>query len=141
MNRPCYSEIQERIGSLPYPTKSTKYRAYKDGECKVFESRSEAIKYSTLIESFCDNIEEYQYALSEYNKREQEIFDTWYSEIREHFSSYSEAEIDVMYDYAYDRGHAYGYDEVFSYMVDFSYYIDKLKACYLNNLVRDINGN
>jgi hypothetical protein len=131
MARPSYYEVENSfVNKLSYPAKEFKYRAYKDGVCKIFDSRDEALLYSKLFEKFQINVEEYSELLEAYNKQQQLIYDTWFSQVTEYFSDYSDGERALMWDYAYDRGHASGYDEVFSYMIGFSYYIDKCRTLY-----------
>lgn len=128
-----YNEIECSIGcTTSYPRKEYRWRAYKDGECKEFDNKTEAETHSKLVERYQANKEEYDQQSHQFRLERQKIFDIWFGKLREYFDRFDDDEFDIMYSYAYDRGHSSGYDEVFYYMCDFVEIVDKFREIYKN---------
>ena len=128
--RPNYKEIAAEMSTIALPKVHWKWVAYKEGNVYYYDTREHASAVSKLIERVQVNVEGYTRNLELYRKQQQLIYETWWNRVREYFGDYSLAEIDIMYDYAYDRGHAYGYDEVFGHMEDFSSIVDRFRELY-----------
>lgn len=128
--RPNYKEIAAEMSTIALPKAEWKWIAYKEGNVYYYDTREQASSVSKLIERIQVNVEEYQQTLDLYAKQQQLIYETWWNKVLIYFGDYSLAEIDIMYDYAYDRAHAYGYDEVFGYMEDFCSIVDRFRELY-----------
>lgn len=128
MTVPLYSYIANNYTLPPYPKKTIKYRSYKDGVCKVFDTWADANSYSTLIEKFVSNEDEYNEQLKIYNEAETKIYDEWKEKLYEYFSEYPKKVIDLIYTTASDGGE-YDYDELAYRMVDYSNFIKEYNKC------------
>ena len=99
------------------------YYGYKNGECKSFETRDEAKEFGIAVERVQTNKEECDLYWAKRDALAMQALDIWYNTLREEYKHLSDNIFNLCYDQAYDRGHAYGYDEVASYMtgiVDFA---------------------
>lgn len=113
-----YKECEEKIGPKPpYPEKDWKWRAYKNGECKIFDTVKEASTFSPLVEKFTINEEEYNLQKEAYYAYETKVFELWITELKSEFDL-SEVVFSICYFEAYERGHSSGYDEVANCMFD-----------------------
>lgn len=110
----------------PEPYRIYKWVAYKNGavvgESKV--SHNDAIsKYGTnLVERIWVNEAEWSDFRKKANALEQRAVDIWYDALRREYGWMKQTLFNICYDEAYDRGHAWGYDEVATHMdniVDF----------------------
>jgi hypothetical protein len=96
-----FNEYCEEVGlnDVKIVDKQKKYRAYKNGECKVFDSKQEAQNFSTLIEEFISNEEEY----TAYIKKYKNLFDlareNWYKDLRKTHSDISDELFSICYEY------------------------------------------
>lgn len=123
-----YSEICKEVGydrkeQCPFEDGPVTYNAYKQGVCQNFSSREDAKKYSNLIETVIVKSADRAKWFQDRRELESKAFDIWYSELQEEYSELSVEIFCLCYNQAYDRGHAYGYDEVANYMssiVDFA---------------------
>lgn len=121
-----YKECEEMVGVKPeYPTKEYGYRAYKNGECKVFCARDEANQFSNLIERFVVNEEEYNEKLKEYHNFETKVQTFWLNLLKEEHDL-PEKIFNICYDEAYDEGHSGGYDEVANCMYGVVEFYEKI---------------
>lgn len=118
-----FEEAITHVGGYPEPVERVlNYRAYKDGECKIFDDYVSAINFSKLTEKFVANLEEW----AAYKKAHDEVLITatkyWMGELqKEH--ELSDKLFNACYAEAWDRGHSYGYDHVADCMtnvVDFA---------------------
>lgn len=121
-----YKECEEMVGEKPeYPTKEYGYRAYKNGECKVFNTKTEADDFSKLVERFVVNEEEYNKKLKEYHAFGTKVRLVWLAKLKEEFDLPDEI-FDICYAEANDRGHSSGYDEVANCMYDVVEFYEKI---------------
>lgn len=95
-----------------------KYRAYKDGEVKTFDSLIEAKKFSKLTESFIENNDQVNAYWTKCRLVENQAYNIWKKSLRDEYPEFNDAVFDLVYDQAYDRYHSEGYDEVANGMVD-----------------------
>lgn len=130
-----YDQCEKMVGIKPeYPVMKTAYRAYKNGECKVFHSLKEANDFSKLVEKFVVNEEEYQQTLKEYYAFEAKVRLFWLNLLKEEFNL-PEKIFDVCYAEADERGHSYGYDAIRDIMYDVVEFYEKImKAVKETNL-------
>ena len=123
-----YKECEKKVSSFPiYPEKEYVWFAYHNGECKQFSSRKDALTFSENVERSEVNKEIYEEKLKLYYENEQKVIDYWISEMRKEFGIPSKI-FDICYAEAYDRGHSYGYDEVYQHMLDIVEFAEKIIA-------------
>lgn len=117
---PDYSNAPERI---------YKYFAYKDGKTFECSSKEEASKISPLIEQVLANKDE----IDHYAKKRNALFSMavqlWKDNLREEYSDIPDNVYNLCYEKAYDRSHAYGYDEVASTLEDTIAFACKILSC------------
>lgn len=129
-----YKECEKAVSSFPaYPEKEYVWFAYHNGECKQFSSRKEALTFSENVEKSEVNQEEYKEKLKLYHEDQQKVVDYWLSEMRKEFGVPDNI-FDICYSEAYDRGHAYGYDEIYGYMIDTVAFAEKVVAAAIENI-------
>lgn len=130
-----YKECENAVSSFPkYPEKEHVWFAYKNGECQTFVSRKDALTFSENVERSEANKEQYETLLKVYYDDQQKVVDYWLAEMRKEFDIPSNI-FDIAYSEAYDRGHAYGYDEIFHYMIDAVAFAEKVIAANNQNVV------
>jgi hypothetical protein len=118
-----YEQTLNLIGEKPkFILREYNYRAYKEGECKVFQKESEALQYSKLVEKFCINeqqVIDFKKSINEYNKKFTETFENILSRHYPKVPYFS-----VIYNYALeisDSNYSYledKFEEVFSMVND-----------------------
>lgn len=113
-----------------YPTKTYMYRAYKNGECKTFTTQKEAYKFSSLVEKYWDNEEEYKAQKQIWDDWNTKITVAWYDDLRKEYDHLNDELFDICYSEAYDRGHSSGYDEVANCMINVVDFCDSLIKAY-----------
>ncbi len=130
MDYPNYTQIKtdyfKEVPELELPIKTYKYRAYKNGECQIFETKADAEKYSKLTEKFQIDEEVYNDLLKQYHEQGKAICAIWDNQVREYFNHYSDEEFQIIYDFGYEQGHSDGYNSVLDYMVDAAEIVDKI---------------
>lgn len=132
-----YKECENAVSSFPvYPEKEYVWFAYKDGECKQFASRTDALTFSNNVERSEVNKEEFEQRKKLYLEDQEKVMNFWISEMKKEFDV-SDKIFDICYTEAYDRGHSYGYDEVYYYMNDAVAFAEKIRSVYENELVDD----
>jgi dsDNA-binding SOS-regulon protein len=123
-----YSKIMENFYPAPnLVTQIIKFRAYKDGKCEIFKSRKEAEKFSNMIESFAENLEEHTKAAEEYSNWSRSVYDAWYKAIRDEFrEQYQNTALlscfQEIYDQAEERADGSGHDEVYYYFKHYTFF-------------------
>ena len=129
-----YKECENAVSSFPvYPEKEYVWFAYKNGESKQFPSRKDALTFSENVERSEVNPEEYKEKLKLYYEDQQKVVNYWIAEMRKEFGVPDNI-FDICYSEAYDRGHAYGYDEVYHYMIDAVAFAEKVVAATIENI-------
>ena len=117
-----FSEACDQVGYNPYHSKAPErvyaYFAYKDGQSFECSSKQEAQKISHLIEQVLVNKDEIDQHRQNQNILLSEAIKLWRENLRAEYSDIPDYVYNLCYDEAYDRGHAYGYDEVASYLDD-----------------------
>ncbi len=119
-----YKEACEQVGYDSYvlcPIEAiTVWYAYKDGMATEFSDRDEAFKLSKLVERKVVNKSEIDAWWDSRRKLEQAACEIWEEELKAEYigDNCSEELFDACYNEAYERGHAYGHDEIASYMSD-----------------------
>ena len=117
-----FKEACDQVGyNLDYskaPERVYRYFAYKDGKTFECSSKEEAQKISHLIEYILVNKDE----IDHYSQKRNALFSMavqlWKDNLREEYSDIPENVYGLCYERAYDRSHAYGYDEVASTLED-----------------------
>ena len=117
-----FKEACDQVGyNLDYskaPERVYRYFAYKDGKTFECSSKEEAQKISSLIECVLVNKDE----ISRYTKNQTTLLNKaiqlWKDNLREEYSHIRESIYNMCYEEAYDKAHAYGYDEVASVLED-----------------------
>ena len=129
-----YKECENAISSFPaYPEKEYVWFAYKNGESKQFSSRKDALTFSENVERTELNPEDYKEKLKLYHADQQKVINYWIAEMRKEFGVPDNI-FDICYSEAYDRGHSYGYDEVYSYMIDSVAFAEKVVTAAIENI-------
>jgi hypothetical protein len=117
-----FSEACNQVGYNPdysnAPTRIYTYFAYKDGQSFECFSKAEAQKISHLIEYVLVNKDEIDQYAKNQNALLNKAIQLWKDNLREEHSSIPERVYNICYEKAYDRAHAYGYDEVASTLKD-----------------------
>lgn len=132
-----YTQCEEMIGEKPpYPEKNWKWRAYKNGECQVFETVKEASAFSTLVEKFTINDEEFKKQKEEYYAYENKVNELWLRELKKEFDL-PEKIFNVCYAEAYERGHSAGYNEVACCMYDIVDFYEKIRDAQITDIMDD----
>lgn len=126
-NMITFEEAIAHVGGYPEPVgRKLNYRAYKDGECKIFDDYVDASKFSNLIEKFVVNLEEW----TSYKKKHDAVLvdatKFWMQELKTEFNL-SDSLFDVCYAEAWERGHSYGYDHISNCMTDVVSFVTKLQ--------------
>lgn len=105
------------LGGYPErPQEIVKYHTYKNGTVKTFDTKEEALNFSSNIERIVinkDEISQYIQTVSKITSKANEIS---YQSMREEFSYLNDEQFNKIYNKAYDRKHAYGIDEVYEEM-------------------------
>lgn len=132
-----WKEYCANVGLFPStgePKINKTWFAYKEGEVIVCKSRQEAKEHSKIIECKKDR-KEYDEYWKKRKDLEYSAHQAWFIDLREEYNDLTRAVFDVLYNKAYDNGHAYGYDEVASKMSDLvDFYSDIIKA-YKNSVI------
>lgn len=108
---------------VAWPKREYKYFAYKGGEAKEFESREEAARFSTIIETVQTNEAEIKKHEIEYNRRYSMVFEVWYKGLRSDYADLNDEIFAKCYSKAYEDGHSSGHDNVaneLDYIADFA---------------------
>ena len=133
-----YKDCENKVSSFPvYPEKEYVWYAYKNGECKQFPSRKEALTFSENVERSELNPEEYKEKLKLYHEDQRKVLNFWISEMRKEFHVHDNI-FDICYAEAYDRGHSYGYDEVYNHMNDTVSFANKVIEANIENIAKRI---
>ena len=114
-----YSDIKKEF-TFPDPILPIwKYFAYKDGKViGEFDSEKEAKQFANIVEKVLINKAEAKQHAEQVSNINSQIYDIWYTALREEYSDLSDDQFNICYDMAYDRGHSCGHDEVANYMID-----------------------
>lgn len=132
-----YKQCEEMIGPKPlYPETNWKWRAYKDGKCQVFETVKAASAFSTLVEKFVIDEEEYKIQLEEYYAYEKKVNELFLNELKKEHDL-PEKIFNICYAEAYERGHSAGYDEVANYMYDVVEFYEKIRDAQITDIMDD----
>jgi hypothetical protein len=119
--------IQEELAPQPEVIpKISKWRAYKDGNFQIFNSSEEAHGFSKLVERYVDNQDEYDFSKKNFDGWWSRVYAKWDAELRHEFDYLSDKIYAICYNEAYDRGHSAGYDEVASYMINASNFVEEI---------------
>ena len=133
-----YKECENAVSSFPpCPEKEYVWYAYKNGECYTCASRDDALTHSENVERAEANKEQYEALLKIYYDDRQKVAQYWHSELRKEFDIPSKV-FDVCYSEAYDRGHAYGYDDVYVHMFSVVEFAEKIIAANNENISDNI---
>lgn len=128
-----FSEACDQVGYNPgrsnAPVRVYKYFAYKDGQSFESSSKEEAQKISHLIEQVLANKVEIDQYTQNQNALLNKAIQLWKDNLREEYSHIRESVYNMCYEEAYDRAHAYGYDEVASVLKDVIGFAHKLLSC------------
>ena len=128
-----FSEACKQVGYNPdysnAPERIYKYFAYKDGQSFECSSKEEAQKISHLIEQVLVNKDEIDQYVKNRNALLNKATQLWQDNLREEYLYISEYVYNMCYEEAYDRAHAYGYDEVASVLKDVIGFACKLLSC------------
>lgn len=89
----------------------TKYRAYKDGNCEVFNYRDLALKFSKLVESFVEKADEVNESRSNRNKHEQQAVQMWLYALRtDYYPDLSDYQFNCILNFVQNE-QRYSYDQ------------------------------
>lgn len=128
-----FKEACDQVGYNPdypkAPERIYKYFAYKDGQAFECSSKQEAIKISPLIEQVLANKDEIEQYVQNQNILLSKAIQIWNSNLRIEYSHIPEHIYNFCYEKAYDSAHAYGYDEVASYLKDAIEFACKIMGC------------
>lgn len=128
-----FSEACSQVGYNPdrsnAPKRIYKYFAYKDGQSFECSSKEEAQKISHLIEQVVANKAEIDQYTQNQNALLNKAVQLWKDSLRAEYSHIRESVYNMCYEEAYDRAHAYGYDEVASVLEDVIGFAHKLLSC------------
>lgn len=128
-----FSEACNQVGYNPdysnAPTRIYTYFAYKDGQSFECFSKAEAQKISHLIEQVVANKAEIDQYTQNQNALLNKAIQLWKDNLRSEYSHIRESVYNMCYEEAYDRAHAYGYDEVASVLKDVIGFAHKLLSC------------
>ena len=94
------------------PREKYAWFAYKNGEAKKFSNKQEAAEFSSMVERIVENAEEISAFFDDHQKRYQHATDIWMEALRQEYSDLHVRVFNIIYEYAYSTGHAYGYDAV-----------------------------
>ena len=94
------------------PSEKYVWFAYKNGEAEKFSNKQEAAEFSSMVERIVENAEEISAFFDDHQKRHQHAADIWMEALKQEYSDLSVRAFNIIYDYAYSSGHAYGYDAV-----------------------------
>src|SRR5574338_268162 len=104
--------------------------AYKNGklvaESKVSREDAERLGGTKIVEKVEKNKEEQRQWQENFNNRYQAAVDAWYSDLEKEYYMLDEEVFAVCYDYAYDRGHSSGYDEVAEQMEHYAIFAERV---------------
>ena len=106
---PDYSKAPERV---------YRYFAYKDGQAFECSSKAEAQKINHIIEYILINKDEIDHYTQKRNALLSMAIQLWEKNLREEYADIPDDVYNLCYEKAYDRSHAYGYDEVASTLED-----------------------
>lgn len=114
------------------PKKNKVFHAYKGGVCQTFMTEKEAYAFSELVECSVTNQEDIEKARAEISALENKCQGIWSKELRDEYHHLSDAVFRVCYNRAYDKGHAYGYDEIANVMIGVVEFAEEIIATVKN---------
>lgn len=115
-------------GVIP-PEKKIVYLAYKEGECKKFDTLSDAKSFSKLIEEKVVNEVEIDFFRKTQREKERLANELFLSEFRKRFYELSDNQFSCIWSEAWEDSHSYGYDEVASKFYDLYIFIQRFNRC------------
>lgn len=126
-----FDEICKEVGynhrkSNP-PEPIITYFAYKSGEAKEFATKILALGFSKNVEEVVVNKTEIRAYWDRQRDLEAKASELWYAELQNEYSELPVAAFNIIYQKAYDDGHASGYDEVASHFESLYYFYADLK--------------
>lgn len=104
-----FEEIEQAMKAVPYPKRPSRPLAGRD------MSSTEARKYAYALEAYEMEMEEYQAARTAANEEANRLLYEWCEKLREEYNHLNDATFQLVYQLAYDMGHAYGYPSVRDY--------------------------
>lgn len=104
-----FEEIEQAIKAVPYPKRPSRPLAGRE------MSSTEARKYAYALEAYEMELEEYQASSAAANEETQRLSNEWSAKLREEYNHLNDATFQLVYQLAYDNGHAYGYQSVRDY--------------------------
>ena len=111
------------------PERKIVYLAYKDGECKEFDTLNDANSFSKLFEKKVVN----QEIINDFHKSQREkerlAGELFLHEFRKGFPELSDDQFLCIWSEAWEDAHSYGYDEVESRFDDLYIFIKKILNC------------
>lgn len=120
------NKLYEQFGEKP--KNIIKYFGYRDGKCLgTFHSETEARTNGAIaVEKCFENYDDILKWQNDWNKALGELNDKWHAWLRKEYGHLNDGVYGIVYTMAYERGHSAGYDEVASYMSDFSDFAEKI---------------
>ena len=120
-----WDEACEVVGydkNAEIPRLTFEFLAYKNGECKKFETEKEAKRYSKLVERVCTNKEQYDTWWKNRQAQEDAAHSVWYDALEGFYMKNTKVTRDVFnlcYDRAWYVAHGGGRDYVAEKLGDF----------------------
>ena len=112
----------------PCPNKQYTYFAYKEGQVVEFPSEKQAKAFSLLYDRKVCNQAEIDEWTARYTALSNSAFNIWYKHQADQYPQLTGKQFEICYDYAYDRGHHSGYDEVACILDDVVRFAERLLA-------------
>lgn len=125
----CAKAVGYDMNRVP-PEKKYVWHAYKAGKVFTFDNEKEARQVSKNIERQYTNDDEYKNFWIEQRKKEAEAVAYWYQQLSEYYGGLTTKIFSLCYTMAYEKSHAFGYDEVADSMFDFVLFAKRIIECY-----------
>lgn len=108
-----------------------RYRAYKDGEVREFDTKYDASSFSNLIETYISNIKEWEAYEKAFKESTLKAKQKWISELKKKFSHYNEKAFDAIYLYTENYLRNYENDESYydRFELEFAKIDDLIREC------------
>ena len=124
-----WNQYLEQVGydiHTKAPESKFVYYGYKEGKAQKFKTQIEAQGWSKQWESVLSNKEEIAKFWDDRQAKEAQAQIHWYHDLQAEYDHLPAKVFEVCYNEAYDRSHAYGYDEVASRMTGVVHFAEQI---------------
>jgi hypothetical protein len=89
-------------------------------DSKKSTDEEEVERHLERVKQFNKDVAEYRRLEEQYRRREHELYSEFKHDLLEEFKLTNHPKADRIYEYCWDKGHSYGFEEVYNAMSDLS---------------------